>query len=1448
MYQLKMVIAGILMLTMYFSASASQETEEAKTLNIAVWSDPHLMAPSLLDGPSGNAASRFDKMLYESEALFDAAFELLKQRETKPDLLIIPGDLTNDGEEASHEYMAQKLAQIKDYFPGIKIYVIDGNHDINRNGSAKTYANGYAEDTEWVTDARFREIYAGFGYGDPGNEYYTPKSGDDGVNSYVARPADGFTLIVIDVDNHGEGLLTGELLEWVIEKAREAQERGDAIITVMHHGLVPHLTIEPKYWHYYLIQDYENISRRLADAGIHWVFTGHMHANDIAQLTTEAGNTIYDIETGSLVTHPSPVRYITFTKNEGKETLHSETELIRSIDYTDPYTGEPVTDLEAYYLPNYMAESQVLDVVMGHAVNDLVDELMTAIAASEYSPAEGVTHTGSRALIESLLQQDVAEVAPQLFGSALPATEGEAGNTDISGVGTVKIWRDAEARRIKISGSVKIIVTIAGVSAITDENLATYLITPAFRKLDADFLQNSEYMHALGSEIINAIANHPLETSDGDHRLLEAAFLAYLGHLAGEEDPVEWSIEILTGLKDGSTTDLLIDKAFQVLLDKVNSDILPAIPVTGDLITHESGSSTFTNALKVGIALSMNNLGSLFSTMGLSINDLAGDALNSSIVPEEYKNEIAGLIAEALESLMYDTNHPADNWAAMAYDDGCSREKPADYAEVYDNENNVEGDLRIAVWSDVHVLPPSLIGENSQNPEFLNAVASDRKMFAESAAILDAAIEQLQTDAPDVLIIPGDLTKDGEKLSHEYLAGKLSKVKTVLPNIKIYVINGNHDINNHTDAKDYSTTPASSTPTVTPAEFRAIYAGLGYGDDNSEYYTPPAGKQAGGLSYVAHPKEGFTFIVIDAGKYSADATQSGLDEHETAGNITPDLMNWILEKAAAAKANGDFIFAMVHQGLAPHFSLEPVFLAEYLTDNYEEDARKLADAGIRYVFTGHMHANDIAQTTTEAGNTLYDIETGALVTYPSPTRLISFSRGNITDENNRELETETTAVITRMIKTIDYTNPLTGEPVSDLTVYGRDNSIEPSTIIGLLQGAVLNGLIDGLIDGMQTTQFTTTAGNTHTGSLALIESLLATEDGASNDLGDYAVDMIAGQLTVNPITIDVPEAGIVITVSFDETERRIVIHLYNEETDLYGYMTEADIHTHLIGKTFEQLDADYLLNKPFMHGLMSKILVNVLTTRAHLALPCNRHTILQAAVRAYLGHLAGEEIQPQWTTDIADGLDILQHNGVLLDYMLDKIIRNVMNDELPALLNGITVSLNDLVSGDETIKLLLSIYLDSETPSLHSLLNTFNMDIASLAGDSLNSSIIPGEYKAQIGGMFTGAIRSFLFDDNYTDDNNTVLYWEGEKIPASIPQAHLSDRIALYPNPVKDELYIETDLDVKEINIYDIYGKQVKQVKGKPAFIPVDELPSGVYFVKLFIEEGNVLVRKAVKY
>ncbi|HML83703.1 MAG TPA: metallophosphoesterase, partial [Bacteroidales bacterium] len=110
------------------------------------------------------------------------------------------------------------------------------------------------------------------------------------------------------------------------------------------------------------------------------------------------------------------------------------------------------------------------------------------------------------------------------------------------------------------------------------------------------------------------------------------------------------------------------------------------------------------------------------------------------------------------------------------------------------NENPTTSSLnaKIMVISDLHIMDPSLL--EADGVAFQTYLAYDRKMLRESVVISEAMIENVIAKKPNILLVAGDLTKDGEKVSHEKVASLLQKVKDA--GIKVYVICGNHDINN----------------------------------------------------------------------------------------------------------------------------------------------------------------------------------------------------------------------------------------------------------------------------------------------------------------------------------------------------------------------------------------------------------------------------------------------------------------------------------------------------------------------------------------------------------------------------------------------------------------------------------------------------------------------------
>ena len=341
--------------------------------------------------------------------------------------------------------------------------------------------------------------------------------------------------------------------------------------------------------------------------------------------------------------------------------------------------------------------------------------------------------------------------------------------------------------------------------------------------------------------------------------------------------------------------------------------------------------------------------------------------------------------------------------------------------------------LRIAVMSDLHYLSPDMIADTA---DFEHALNSDRKLLKESSAILYEKFEQVRADKPDILLVSGDLTKDGEQECHAALAKQLQQLQQDIPGLKIYVINGNHDIRNY-NAKNFNTADGKAVPATRtePEDFKRIYDFV-YSDPTViATFTPAEGNKAGGLSYVARPVEGLTVIAMDTCRYSSDNTSNGDDEHETSGAISADLEKWVIEQTAAAKARGDLVIGLEHHGLVPHFDVQPTILPMYLVNGYERIAQEYADAGMSVVFTGHMHAVDIAAMTTKAGNTFYDIETGSALTYPCPVRFVDLRRSTVGGETNTYMSVSTKT----HIGPIHYTDPATGVAyvIDDLTEYAR---------------------------------------------------------------------------------------------------------------------------------------------------------------------------------------------------------------------------------------------------------------------------------------------------------------------------------------------------------------------------------------------------------------------------
>ena len=358
--------------------------------NFAVFSDPHLMDPNL--GMSGKAFEDYiaadRKLLKESPEILDAAITSIS--DLNATFVLVPGDLTKDGELASHLLMTTYLARLK--ASGKKVYVVPGNHDI-KNGRSYRYVGDLKERVPNISAADFAKIYADYGFNDALQR-------DSDSLSYLVEPVPGLWLLALDscryrdnVEDKEEtvgGRFSAITFKWIEDRLAEAAKANKAVIVMMHHGVVEHYPGQAKYYGEYLVDDYKEVGRMFAAYNVRMVFTGHYHAQDIAEATwPDAGNKfIFDVETGSLVTYPCPYRII---KTGADQSVAIRSERVISIkshpqdfpEYARQYLIQGISGLAVKSLMGYGVDKAEATKLSG----DIAAAFAAHYAGDEHLPA-----------------------------------------------------------------------------------------------------------------------------------------------------------------------------------------------------------------------------------------------------------------------------------------------------------------------------------------------------------------------------------------------------------------------------------------------------------------------------------------------------------------------------------------------------------------------------------------------------------------------------------------------------------------------------------------------------------------------------------------------------------------------------------------------------------------------------------------------------------------------------------------------------------------------------------------------------------------------------------------------------------------------------------------------------------------------------------------------------
>jgi len=161
---------------------------------------------------------------------------------------------------------------------------------------------------------------------------------------------------------------------------------------------------------------------------------------------------------------------------------------------------------------------------------------------------------------------------------------------------------------------------------------------------------------------------------------------------------------------------------------------------------------------------------------------------------------------------------------------------------------------------------------------------------------------------------------------------------------------------------------------------------------------------------MSEPVNGLRVISIDACRYYDNRFISKGDEDDhctTHGAIRPETMLWLRTEMQVAQILEKQILVMIHHNVVEHFTHQGLFAVPYMVDNFRDVQEKFMEYGINVLFTGHFHSSDISMVEGPDGNCLYEVETGSIVTYPCPYRIV-------------EMTGDSLCIETKYIEEIDY--------------------------------------------------------------------------------------------------------------------------------------------------------------------------------------------------------------------------------------------------------------------------------------------------------------------------------------------------------------------------------------------------------------------------------------------
>ena len=112
-------------------------------------------------------------------------------------------------------------------------------------------------------------------------------------------------------------------------------------------------------------------------------------------------------------------------------------------------------------------------------------------------------------------------------------------------------------------------------------------------------------------------------------------------------------------------------------------------------------------------------------------------------------------------------------------------------------------------------------------------------------------------------------------------------------------------------------------------------------------------------------------------------------------------MDWAVKQIKAAKKQGKKVIMIMHHNLLEHNPFQKLNEKNYVVNTPYSFAGLLADLGVKLVFSGHTHCNNVKSYTSFLGNTIYDFSMSSLGNFPAEYKCFNVSDSEINYETKK---------------------------------------------------------------------------------------------------------------------------------------------------------------------------------------------------------------------------------------------------------------------------------------------------------------------------------------------------------------------------------------------------------------------------------------------------------------